>query len=407
MPYFDFKGRDIKGALISGQLQANSPDAVANHLTTQQIIPIDIKPASVTSGFVKVLRERFKKKNITLLDLIFFSRQMHTLLKAGAPILSALVDLRDSTTRKDMQDAIDELYLALDAGQEMSGALRLQPDVFPPLFGSMVEVGETSGNMDESFNMLAVYLEKERELRNRISSAIRYPIIVISALFFAMVIINIWVIPAFAGFFESNDAELPVITLLLIGLSNFSLQYWPLLLVSLIAFIVGFRLYIKTPAGRHRFDTVILKVPLIGEIIFRSILGRVANTLSMCIRAGITWTQALMIVSKTAQNKIVAGKIIKIRDGIDRGETITAAAKACGLFPPLVLQMLKVGEQTGEIDRLLDNVADYYEREVEYQLKMLNEYLEPLLIVIVGIMVLILALGVFLPMWDMSQAAMS
>ena len=407
MPSFSYSGRNMEGQLIRGQLDAENTDMAAGYLMQRQIVPIEIKPTKIANTILLSLRGQPKQKKTRLIDLIFFSRQMYTLLKSGIPILSALNDLGLSTPGKNMRDAIREIQADLSNGHELSVALRHHPAIFPPLFASIIEVGESSGNLDESFQLLASYLEKERELSNNIRSALRYPLIVIGVVIIAIIIINIMVIPAFTDVFNSFNTPLPLMTRILIGSSNFMLAYWHILLGLTVPLVYFLKAYLSTDRGRWLWHKYKLKLPLVGEIIFKSIMGRFSHTLAMCIKTGIPWNKTFTIVSKTTDNDVIAEKVIEIREAIEQGISISQAATECGLFPPLVLQMIHVGEQTGSLDKLLADIGEYYEREVAYQTKTLNDALEPLLLWIVGIIVLILALGVFLPMWDLGQAALS
>lgn len=405
MASFSYSGRSAEGKLVSGQMEADNSDAAATYLVTRNIIPLEISPAKISNNAFIILHEQLKTKKVNSLDLIFFSRQMYTLLRSGIPILAALRDLGKSTSSKTMQQVIEEIHTALGNGQELSTALRHHPEIFPPLFASIVEVGESSGNLDESFQLLATYLDKARELSHNIRSALRYPLIVIAAISAALIVINIFVIPTFASVFASFHAELPLMTRIVIGISDFMLTYWPYLLGTALVLALSTWTYIRTDRGRFLWHSYKLKLPLVGDIIFRSIMGRFAHTLSLCIKAGIPWSKTFTIISKTTDNDLIAQHVLQMRDSIEQGIGIAQAATECNLFPPLVIQMLHVGEQTGTLDKLLGEIGEFYEREVAYQIKSLNDALEPLLLMMISIIVLILALGVFLPMWDLSRAA--
>jgi len=405
MPAFNYSGRNRVGEKVTGRLEADSTEAVATMLMQQQVTPIDINPVSLKGSLLENLKNRFRRIKVNDLDLMFFSRQMHTLLRAGIPILSALKNLADSSENKYLQQTLLEVHANLGSGLELSTALRQHDDVFPPLFASIIEVGESTGQLDRSFDLLATYLDKERELNNNIRSALRYPMIVIVVIAIALVVINIMVIPAFADVFKSFHAELPLMTRVLIGVSNFTIEYGYVIVSLLPPGFFLLKSYIHTVQGRWRWHGYKIKLPLIGHIIYKSILGRFANTLAMCITAGIPWHNTFTIVSKTTDNDVIAKRVLQIRDSIEQGANITQATSESGLFPPLVLQMIQVGEQTGSLDTLIAEVGEYYEREVTYKVKTLNDALEPLLLMIVGMVVLVLALGVFLPMWSMGQAA--
>ncbi len=407
MALFNYNGRNANGEPVSGQLKADSADAAATLLMQQHVTPIEINPTKIDRDIIQALRARFSKKKVDKIDLMFFCRQMHTLLKAGVPILSALKNLATAANNKDLQTAIQEVHDELSSGQELSVALRQHGDIFPPLFASIIAVGEASGSLDISFQLLANYIDKERELNNNIRSALRYPMIVIAVIAIAMVIINMMVIPAFANIFKSFNTELPLMTRILIGTSDIFLQYWPALLLGIVVTYTVVKSYLKTERGRWQWHGYKIKLPLIGDIIFKAILGRFTSTLAICIKAGMPWQKTFDIAGKTADNDVIAAKINDIGQHIEQGMTITQASSESSMFPPLVIQMIQVGEQTGSIDTLITEVSEFYEQEVAYKVKTLNDALEPIILWIVGMLVLVLALGVFLPMWDLGGAAMA
>ncbi len=406
MSIFNYQGRDRQGQLISGQFEAESEDAVASHLLDTNITPVNINQQQEKTKTSSSIKLNFGKKTVSLLDLIFFSRQMYTLMRAGVPILEALQGLRESTPSDQLAEIIAELRDGLDSGEELSAAMRHHPEVFSNLYISIIEVGEASGTLPESFLKLVNYLELERETRERIKAAVRYPIIVIVAIVAAMLIINIFVIPAFAAVFTKFDADLPLATRLLIATSSFTVNYWYLVVGFIVALPFVIRFYLAKETGRLKWDRIKLKLPVIGGILYRATMGRFSLAMAICVKSGVPWGQAMSVVSNAVDNMFVRGHVLKMRDDVERGITITQAATSTKLFPSIVLQMISVGEQTGSLDNLLSEVAEYYEREVEYQIKNLSASIEPILLACVGIMVLILALGVFLPMWNLADAAM-
>jgi MSHA biogenesis protein MshG len=408
MAIFQYTGRNRRGEAVKGDIDATNIDAVATQLFNNGVTPIDIVPASVHQDVfagLQALRARFSEGRIELTDQVFFCRQMYTLLKAGVPIMQALRGLRETTKNPALAKVIGSLAEGLDAGLSLSVAIKRHEATFSSLFVSMVQVGETTGSLPEAFLQLSQYLEREKDTRERIKTALRYPTMVIAAIGIAVMIINIFVIPAFANVFKSFKAELPWATKILIGTSDFTVAYWYYILAFLILVFVGVRFYIGTPEGRYRWHHWKLHIPLIGSIVYRAMLGRFARSLAVMLKAGVPLVQGMTVVSRALDNDYLADRILQMRDSLERGESIARTASATGLFPPMVLQMIAVGEDTGAIDALLIEVADYYEREVDHDLKNLSSSIEPILIVIMGIMVLILALGVFLPMWDLSQAA--
>ncbi len=394
--------------MAEGRIEGTSVDAVASQLFNNGITPIDIIAAGATQdvfGGLKGLRISFSEGHVNLLDLVFFSRQMYTLLKAGVPILQALQGLRESTQNAALAKVIGNIREGLDAGLDLTGALGRHPKVFSPLFVSMIQVGETSGSLPEAFLQLSLYLERDKDTRDRIKQATRYPTMVIAAIVVAMFIINLFVIPTFAKIYAGFKAELPWATQILIATSNFTVRYWYLIIIAAVLLALATRMYIKTTEGRYRWHRYKLKIPLVGPILFRATLGRFARAMAIILKAGVPLVQGMTVISRAVDNDFIGERILQMRDGVERGENITRTASATGLFPPLVVQMISVGEETGAIDNLLLEVAEYYEREVDYDLKNLSSAIEPILIVVIGIIVMILALGVFLPMWDLARAA--
>ncbi len=407
MPLFQYRGRNQRGEVVTGRVDAASADAVASQLFNSGVVPVDIVAATNAAKDIgTVVQSWFRSDKIDLIDLILFSRQFHTLFKAGVPIMQALRGLRDSTHNPAFARVINDLVETLDSGLELSAALKRHPKVFPSLYVSMVQVGEATGSMQEVLLQLAKYLELEKDTRDRIKSAMRYPIFVVVAIALAMLVINVFVIPAFAKVFTSMHAELPWATKILIATSQFTVAYWPLMLAALIVGIFAIRIYVRTPEGRYRWHRSKLKIPVVGGIFYRATLGRFARSMAVTMKAGVPLVQGMTVVSRAVDNEYIGERILQMRDGVERGETIARTAAATGMFPPLVLQMISVGEESGAVDELMAEVADYYEREVDYDLKNLSAAIQPILIIGIGFLVFILALGVFLPLWELPRAVL-
>jgi len=408
MPFFSYKARDARGELVSGVLEGPDSGAVATQLLNTGITPLDIVPTAgpAVSGDGGWLQRLFEPK-VRPLDVQLFSRQLYTLLKAGVPIMRGLAGLQESAVNKAFARVIKDVRESLESGRELSAAMRRHPGIFNAFYISMVRVGEMTGRMEEVFLRLYDHLEFERDMKERVRTALRYPIFVIVAMLIAITIVNLWVIPTFAKVFAGFNAELPLMTRILISGSNFTVNYWPYLAAVLVAAVVGFRMYIGTEAGRYKWHKLKLRLPIAGKIILKGTLARFARSFSLASRSGVPIVQSLSVVAQTVDNDFVASRIQQMRDGVERGETILRTAAASGVFTPVVLQMVAVGEETGELDELMGEVAAMYEREVEYELKTLSSQIEPILITGLGILVLILALGVFLPIWDLGQVAMN
>lgn len=406
MPQFVYTGRAQGGDAVRGVFDGESAVACASYLVRSGITPVSITESDRAERrgaggapfalFAPVVKP---------IDVQLFSRQLYTLMRAGVPILRALDGLAESTVNVAFKRVIEALKTALEAGRDLSAAMRQHPQVFSPFYVAMVRIGEATGRLEEILLRMFEYLEFERETRARIKEALRYPIFVVIAMAAAIAVINIFVIPAFAKVYAGLGAELPLMTRILIGTSRFTLDYGWLLLAALAGAIAGFRLWRASDSGRLVWDRFKLRLPLTGSIVLRSTLARFARSLALSLRSGIPAAQALAVVAEVSDNAWIASRIEQMRNGIERGESVLRTAQATRVFNPVVLQMIAVGEETGSMDELMQEVAEMYEREVDYEIKTLAARIEPIIVVALGAVVLVLALGVFLPMWDLARVA--
>ena len=403
MAHFRYSGRKGDGEAVEGMLEAISTDAVLVQLEGFGIIPIEID--RVEDGEDSTTAQHgslfIKKPNLT--ELILFTRQLYSLMHAGVPINRAMIGLIRSSRNQVLVEALKGIHAQIESGRDLSSAMALYPDIFPSLYISMVRVGENTGRLDEALMRIAGYLEREKDTRQKVKSALRYPSFVLIAIAIAVTILNLFVIPAFKTIFDRAHAELPLPTRILIGTSDFFVSYWAWMLIVLIATVIGIRWYVGTEQGRYQWDRYKLRIPIAGDIIKRAVLGRFARAFAMATSAGVPLLQTLTVLSKAVDNEFIGGHIAGMRNGIERGDTLTRTAVATGMFSPLVIQMLSIGEETGAVDDLMVEVADFYEREVDYDVRNLSTAIEPVMITVIAVMVLILALGIFLPMWDMAS----
>lgn len=409
MAVFAYKGRSARGDLVQGTLDGPDAGAIADQLFNIGITPIEINPSvemRTANAKSPSLWRALSAKKVEPLDLMLFSRQMYTLLKSGVPIMRALAGLQESSQHPAFAAVLQDLRENLDSGRELSIAMRHHPKIFSPFYISMVQVGEMTGTLDETFLHLYEHLEFEKHMGENIRGALRYPIFVVVAMVVAIVIVNLFVIPAFVKVFEGFHAELPLLTRMLIGFSSFMVHFWPLLLAMAIGAVVGFRAYTSTPDGKYKWDKYKLHIPIAGKIMLKGTLARFARSLALAFRSGIPIVQGINVVGMVVDNEFMRARVEQMRDGVERGESILHTAMATGVFNPTVLQMIAVGEETGDIDGLMFEVAGMYEYEVEYEVKTLSQQIEPIMIIALGILVLILALGVFLPIWDLGKAAL-
>ncbi|MEE3306163.1 type II secretion system F family protein [Alteromonas macleodii] len=407
MPQFKYAGKSTQGGPQKGVIEAASAQAAAQALLSQNIVPLTIveskKRSAENEGDGFDITRLFQQK-VGLDEMIIFSRQMYSLLKAGIPIIRAIKGLSENASHKRFQEILKDIADQLEQGRSLSSSMAKYEKVFTRLTISVVVVGENTGKLDDVFLQLALYFEREQETRKRIKSALRYPTFVLIALAIAMFILNLFVVPVFTQMFERFDTELPIMTRVLIGTSNFFVNYWWLLIIVIVGGIFAVKQYVNSSNGRLKWDKFKLKLPVVGSIIERSLLSRYSRSFSMILRAGVPLTAGLSLTADAVDNAHMQKRIKEMRQGIEKGESLLRVSKNSELFSTLVLQMIAVGEETGRLEPLLEESADYYEREVDFDLKSLTAKIEPILIGFVAVMVLILALGIFTPMWNMMSA---
>lgn len=401
MPHFQFHGRSSQGQAVDGRLEATSSDAVATQLMGRGITPIKIDEITFGASFERKLMHWLGRDKVTATDLIMFCRQMYTITKSGIPLVRGIRGLGASIRHEAFREVLADVADKLETGMSFSQAMRNHPKVFNNLFVSMIDVGENSGKLDAVFQQLSFYIERDEETRKRIKSAMRYPSFVITALVIAVTVINILVIPRFAEMFEKFGAELPFVTRILIATSNLFVNYGLYIFIVTVVSVLGILWYMKTSEGALKWGEIKLKIPLAGDIIDRASMARYARSFGLMLRAGVPLNQALNLCARAINNPYLSARIDNIKLGIERGESLLRTHTAAHMFSPLILQMIAVGEESGQVENLLTEVAEFYEREVDYDLKTLSDRIEPIMIIIMAIFVTILALGIFLPMWDM------
>jgi MSHA biogenesis protein MshG len=403
---FAYVARGASGQRIEGQLDAADSNALAEALSAQGLLLVRAEArvatnaASASSVAARILGEK-----IRLIDLILFCRQMATLLKAGVPLLRSLKGLEESATNRRFARVLAHLQQQLESGRELSASMRQHPDVFTNYMISTIRVGEVTGRLPEAFLGLHAQLTFEKENREAVSTALRYPIFVLATAALALGAVNIFVIPAFAKVYRGFKAELPLLTQVLIWISEFFVAYWPAMIVLVFGGIAGVVAWSRTPKGRHFIDGMLLKIPIVGSLLHKASLARFAKSFGLAMEAGVPVVDALQVAVETTGNVVIAEKIATIRESAERGESLARAARATGVFTPTVLQMIAVGEETGALGDMMGEVAGHYQKEVDYAIKTLGAQIEPLMIIVLGAMILVFALGVFLPMWDLSRVA--
>ena len=406
MPKFAYSGRNAEGQLVEGELDSGSAGGAAGDLAQKGITATSIKPVQ-GSRSQNVLEIELWPKKVTLDELIIFCRQMYALTKAGIPIIRAMKGLADSTRSKKLSETLFEITDKLESGVSMAAAMQNQTNVFSELFVAMIHVGENTGRLEEAFKTLSENLEMERDTRKRVKQATRYPTMVMIAIGIALAVVDMLVIPQFDSVFKKFGADLPLPTQVLVATSNFFLDYWWAVLLLIALVIHVFRRWVQTEAGKLKWDRKKMNFPTVGVLYEQVTLARFTRNFAMMLSAGVPLIQALAVSAEAAGNAYVGQQIKDMKSSIERGESLLRAARQSEIFTPLVLQMISVGEETGSLDNLLLEVADFYDEEADYSLKRLSDSIEPILIVAMGGIVLVLALGVFLPIWDLGSAALS
>ena len=405
MPHFAFKGRSSGGQLVDGEIEGSNSNAVAGLLMDRGVTPISIVEKKQQVDVLETIRDRFNLHKVSIEELLMFSRQMSALTRAGIPLTRAISGILESVHNPLLVRALRDILEQLESGRSLSVACARHPKVFSNLYVSMIQVGENTGRLEETFSLMSEYIDRNRHITQNIKTALRYPTTVIVFIAIAMGILNVFVIPKFAAFFEANALELPWQTVFLLNMSSFFVEYWHFMLGVLIAAFIGFKRYINTPEGRHRWHRFVVHSPVIGEILHRSFMARFARSFSMAYGAGVPIVQAMGVISRSIGNDYIGNHVNGMREGIERGEALTLTAQRTNMFTPVVMQMFAVGEEAGNLDEMMTFIADFYEEEVDYDVKNLSDKIEPLIYIAIGAMVLVLALGIFVPMWDITQLA--
>jgi len=399
MPNFKYRARDKLGKPIQGSIFSQSKETVAKLLEDIGYIPIAIAEAKDFDFFS--FGGRFDKVHAS--DLNMFTRQLLALQRAGLPLLVSLGAIEKQVRNRYLREALKAVSSNIETGSSLSNALEKHPKIFSELYINMIRAGEISGTLDSMLERLADFGEKEFDTISKIKSASRYPLIAFIAICVAFGLIVTLVIPKFARVYDQFKTTLPLPTRLLIGLSILIKRYWFFGLIGLVVAIEVFRRYIKTKEGRLAWDSFLLRVPIIGQLMMMLIMSRFSRVTAVLLASGIPILQVLDVVSRTVDNAVISQTIDRIYESVKDGKGLAEPIGLSGVFPPIVVQMIAIGEETGKIDELLLRVAEYYDRESDYLIKNLTVMIEPVFILFLGIMVLTMALAVFLPMWNLAS----
>lgn len=406
MQIYQYKGRNQLGEVMQGEIDSPSTQAVAKWLGESGIYPISIRlkpqPKESPPWLAKLLGEN----DVKPADLLLFTRQMGTMGKSGLPLMQAITGLQKTTPSKGLAKVLRQVRIDLDSGLELSTALSRHPAVFNDYYVSMIRVGEGSGQLDEAFQNLLKQLDFDRQMTQRIKSALRYPSFVMMAVAVAMAILTIFVIPVFGKTYAGLKVELPLLTRALLATSSFAVNYWWAVLGALTLASLLVRAFVRGPQGRYLWDKYKLRLPVFGSIITKATVARFCGGFSTAYRSGVPIVQSLELVARVVDNAFFASRIGLMRMGLERGESFSRVARSTGIFTALELQMIGVGEDSGDIEGMVAQIATQYEEEVAYEVSRLSESIEPILLGLMGGLVGVLLLGIFLPMWSLGEAMM-
>ncbi len=405
MQHFAYEGRNRHGELVKGRIESPNSQAVVQWMMGAGIVPVKISAQAQAAPQGSLVDKLNGRGTLSATDLLLFTRQLGTMVRAGLPMMQALSGMQSSSGNPKLAALLGKLREDLDQGLELSVAMSHHPHFFDDYYVSMIRVGEGAGRLDEIFTRLFAQLEFERDMRQKIKGALRYPTFVVIAIAIAIGILTIFVIPVFAKVYAGMKVELPLLTRVLLAVSDFAVNWWWAVLAFFGACFYGFRLTIKQPGGRYRWDKFKLKLPLIGSIFNKAGIARFCLSFSIACKSGVPIDQAFTLVAKVVDNAFFEERIHGMREGITRGETMLQIAQGSGIFKAMEMQMISVGEATGEMEKMMEQVATMYQEELQYEVSRLGDAIEPILLAVMGGLVLVLMLGIFLPLWDLGQLA--
>jgi MSHA biogenesis protein MshG len=404
MNIYEYLGRNRRGETMRGTVESASPQAVATWLMESEIFPISIKTQGTGFQPPKWFTKFLGQDKVRPLDLLLFTRQMANMVRAGMQMMDAIEGIQKTTASKPLAKVLQAVREDLDRGIVLSGSLARHRSVFDDYYVNMVRVGEGTGKLEEAFRALYNQLEFDRQMKQKIKAALRYPTFVMTALAIAMTVMTIFVIPTFAKTYAGLNVELPLLTRFLLGISKFSVEYWWAVLMGMGLFYFLMRLVLRSPEGRYAWDRLKLRVPVVGDIMYKATVARFSRSFSTAMKANVPIVMAFQLVSRVVENAFFEARILQMRVGVERGEVLSRVMRTSGIFSPIELQLITVAERTGDVDQAVEQIALMYSDDVEYQVARLSQTVEPILLATLGVLVGMFVLGVFLPMWELGQA---
>jgi type IV pilus assembly protein PilC len=397
---YAYKVRDRQGKLVTGTLEAESVAIVAGKLRQMGYTPVSIENSGTRKLSAKEIKIPGFSGRIKLKEVAVFSRQFATMINSGLTLLRSLSILADQTENKELARIIGEVRRDVERGSALSVALAKHPKAFSRLYVAMVRSGETGGSLDAVLQRLATTIEQQVDLRRKVKSAMTYPIVVGVIVVLILIAMLIFVVPMFKGMYSDLDAKLPAPTLVLLAVSSAFKKFFPLVFAAVGGGVWALKRYVGTPPGRHRWDAFKLRAPVFGQLVHKTALARFSRSLAALVRAGVPILDALEIVSETAGNMVLAEAVADTQAAVKAGDSLARPLEAHPVFPPMVTQMIAVGEETGALDELLEKIADFYDSEVEATVAALTSLIEPLLIVVMGVCVGGMVIALYMPMFS-------
>ncbi len=399
MPIFTYKARDFNGADHKGTIETVDASRAARLLSKKGLVVTSIKEQKSAAPVFSKLFNR-----VSFDELVISTRQLATMIESGLVLSESLNILVGQQSNLTFKTVWEEVLRDVNSGLDLASALRKHPDVFPSLYVSLVKAGEQAGNLDVVLTEMANNLERDREFRSRVKGAMVYPIMVLGMMFVVMSIMMFFVIPRLTSLYTQSDIDLPLPTKILIGTSDFLLGYWWLLLIMTVVGIFAFKRWVSTPDGKYTFDAFLLKVPIVGKIITSTSLTSFTRTFGLLITAGVPILDSIAIVSDVTSNSVYKKALNETKTGVERGLTMSAQLEEVGVFPKIVSQMYRVGEETGKVDKISFKLAEYFESEADHMVKNLTVILEPVMLIILGIGVGFLVLSIILPIYKLTTS---
>jgi type IV pilus assembly protein PilC len=401
MPVYEYTARDTSGKVLAGAIEAESDSTVTQKLRDMGFFITNLQRKTEPVGVAEFFSQY---RGIGLKDLAIFSRQFATMVNAGLSLVRTLSILEEQATQKQLRQVISEVRTDIEGGATLSSSLAKHPKAFSNLYVNMVRAGEAGGVLDDVLLRLASFLEKELSLRQKIKAATTYPILLACAALTALLFMTVVIIPQFATFFKElgSNAALPLPTQIAMGVSTLIRRFWWACLIVIGILMYLARVYVRTPGGRAYYDRLKLRLPILGPVNKKIVIARFSRTFGTLVSSGVPIMQALEVVSKAIDNVVVARAVDAVRTSIREGESIAIPLQASGMFPPMVVQMVKVGEETGALETMLTKVADFYDAEIENTVASLTSILEPVLIVGMGIVIGAMLISLYLPIFNLA-----